>query len=238
MRARPRRCLRLVALSLANSFFRCHLTVATRCIPHSGLGCGSPTAFAHLSLGECVLDLGSGSGFDCLAAAIEVGPRGRVVGVDMPPEMVRLARRHATDAGVEVVEYVQAELESLPFPDASFDVVMSNCVINLCADKARVLAEARRVLAPNGRLVASDIVAVPTLPSGLRDDIARHAGCIAGATPLEQLAPLLLEAGFASAEIDIAPHSRSLFDEWAPELEPQRFIAAASIIATKQQLRS
>jgi arsenite methyltransferase len=205
---------------------------APRCIPHSGLGCGSPTAFAALTPGERVLDLGSGAGFDCLAAAVEVGSRGRVVGVDMTPEMVRLARRHAADAGVPTVQFLQAEIESLPFPDASFDVVMSNCVLNLCADKARILAEACRVLAPDGRLVVSDIVAVAPLPVEIRHDIARHAGCIAGATPLEELAPLLLDAGFATVEIDVAPHSRSLFREWGSE-RPFEFLAAANVMARK-----
>lgn len=120
------------------------------CTPHSGLGCGCPTAIAGLAPGEWVLDLGSGAGFDCLAAAVEVGRRGRVVGVDMTPEMLRLARRHAADAGASIVSFVQAEVEALPFPDANFGVAISNCVVNLCVDKNRVFTEARRVLKPQG----------------------------------------------------------------------------------------
>jgi len=203
------------------------------CTPHSGLGCGSPTAIAYLTPGEWVLDLGSGAGFDCLAAAVEVGSRGRVVGVDLTPEMVRLARRHAKDAGVGIVHFLQAEIESLPFPDASFDVVMSNCVINLCSDKARIFAEACRVLKPCGRLAAADIVALAPLPDHLHDDIVLHTGCITGATRLEELAPLLLDAGFTNVEIDAGPHRRALVDSLAPHLTLERFLAAANIIATK-----
>ena len=203
------------------------------CTPHSGLGCGSPTAIAGLAPGEWVLDLGSGAGFDCLAAAVEVGKRGRVVGVDMTPEMLGLARRHAADAGVTIVSFVQAEIEDLPFPDASFDVVISNCVVNLCADKERVFAEACRVLKPQGRLALSDIVATRPLPSAMRDDLALHAGCVAGATPLADLAPLLARAGFAAVQIDVADHSRALLDSWAPDQGFASFVAAANITERK-----
>lgn len=205
---------------------------ASTCIPHSGLGCGSPTAFANLSPGERVLDLGSGAGFDCLAAAVEVGSRGRVVGVDMTPEMVRLARRHAADAGVDTVDFIQAEIESLPFPDASFDVVISNCVINLCADKTRVFAEACRVLKPNGRLTFADIVAVSPLPADIENDLAHYTGCIAGATPIEVLAPSLLDAGFATVEVDIARYQRSPVDI-CPSEQTFDFLAAAIVKARK-----
>ncbi|NMG76430.1 methyltransferase domain-containing protein [Aromatoleum diolicum] len=204
------------------------------CTPHSGLGCGSPTTIAGLTPGDWVLDLGCGAGFDCLAAAVEVGRRGRVVGVDMTPEMVRLASRHARDADVPTVSFVQAEIESLPFPDASFDVVMSNCVINLCADKQRIFAEAWRVLKPGGRLAVADIVAVALLPVELHGELALHTGCVAGATALEGLAAMLREAGFASAEIAIAQHGRSVIDSWAPGRAIQHFVAAANITATKQ----
>lgn len=204
------------------------------CTPHSGLGCGSPTVLAGLAPGEWVLDLGSGAGFDCLAAAVEVGRRGRVVGVDMTPEMVRLARRHARDADVPIVSFVQAEIESLPFPDASFDVVMSNCVINLCADKQRVFAEACRVLKPGGRLAVADIVALAPLPRELQDDIALRTGCIAGATGLDGLSAMLRETGFTSVEIAIGQHGRSVIDSWAPGRPIQHVVAAANITAIKQ----
>lgn len=203
------------------------------CTPHSGLGCGSPTAIAGLSPGESVLDLGSGAGFDCLAAAVEVGPRGRVVGVDLTPEMIRLACRHAADADVPIVKFIQAEIESLPFPDASFDVVMSNCVINLCADKQRVFAEACRVLKPQGRLAVADIVALAPLPADLQGELALHTGCIAGATALEGLSAMLEEAGFTAVEIDIGRHSRALIESWAPGKPVQHFVATANITAKK-----
>jgi SAM-dependent methyltransferase len=203
------------------------------CMSHSGLGCGSPTAFARLAAGEWVLDLGSGAGFDCLAAAVEVGRGGCVVGIDMTPDMVRLARRHAAEAGVAFAHFVQAEIERLPFRDATFDVVISNCVINLCADKQRVLAEACRVLKPNGRLAVADIVAVAPLPASALENLALHTGCVAGAMPLDLLSRLLRSAGFASGEIDIGEHGSSLLDTWAPGLDLGRFVAAASIVARK-----
>jgi SAM-dependent methyltransferase len=207
---------------------------AVCCTPHSGLGCGSPTVFAGLSPGEWVLDLGSGAGFDCLAAAVEVGSAGRVVGIDMTSEMVRLASRHAADAGVAIASFLQGEIERLPFRNATFDVVMSNCVINLCADKDRIFAEACRVLKPNGRLAVADIVAVAPLPPSVLADLALHAGCISGAAQLQDLSRLLREAGFASEEIDIGEHSRSLLDAWAPDLDLDRFVVAANITARKQ----
>ena len=208
-------------------------TCAT-CTPHSGLGCGSPTAIARLSPGERVLDLGSGAGFDCLAAAVEVGISGRVVGVDMTLEMVRLSRRHAADAGVAIVHFLQAEIECLPFCDVSFDVVISNCVINLCTDKQRVLTEACRVLTPDGRLAVADIVAVAPLPGDVLESLALNTGCIAGATSLESLPRMLRASGFASETIDIGDHSHSLIDVWAPGLDLKRFVVAANITARKQ----
>lgn len=221
---------RAAALSAADGSASRSIT----CPPHSGLGCGSPTSFARLAPGEWVLDLGSGAGFDCLAAAVEVGIEGCVVGIDMTPEMVGLARRHAAEAGVSIVHFLQAEIEYLPFRDATFDVVMSNCVLNLCAEKERVLAEAFRVLKPNGRLAMSDIVAVAPLPVDVLEDLALHTGCIAGATQLESLSPMLRGAGFASEAIDIGDHSGALIDEWAPDLDLKRFVVAANIIARKQ----
>lgn len=201
--------------------------------PHSGLGCGSPTAFANLAPGEWVLDLGSGAGFDCLAAALDVGRRGRVVGIDMTPEMVRLAHRHAAHAGVVNVDFLQAGMEALPFADATFDVVISNCVINLCPDKARVLAEACRVLKPNGRLAVADIVAIAPLPEGALANLALHTGCLAGATPLDTLASMLHDAGLAAVEIDLGPHSPTLIDGRPPDLALEDCVAAARVTARK-----
>lgn len=203
--------------------------------PHSGLGCGSPTAFAGLAPGEWVLDLGSGAGFDCLAAAVEVGTGGRVVGIDMTPEMVRLARRHAAEAGVAIVHFVQGEIEHLPFQDGAFDVVISNCVINLCAEKERILTEAFRVLKPGGRVAIADIVALAPLPADVLEDLASHTGCVAGATELESLLGMLRRAGFVSEKVDIGEHSRSLLCAWAPGSGLERFVAAANITAKKKQ---
>ncbi len=201
--------------------------------PHSGLGCGSPTTFARLAPGEWVLDLGSGAGFDCLAAGVEVGRAGRVVGVDMTPEMVRLACRHLAESGIANVQYVQAEIEQLPFADATFDVVLSNCVLNLCSGKKQALAEAARVLKPGGRLAIADIVAVVPLDEDTRKDLALYTGCIAGGTPVASFPGMLREAGFASVEIVIDQHSNSLLESWAPGMEFDRYVAAARVTASK-----
>lgn len=200
---------------------------------HSGLGCGSPVALARIRAGEAVLDLGSGAGFDCIAAAIEVGSRGRVVGVDMTPEMLRLARRSAAAAGVAIVAFVRGEIERLPFRAGTFDVVVSNCVINLCADKARVLAEAARVLKPHGRLAVADIVALAPLPAEAHADLALRGGCVAGATSLRALPDMLRTAGFDAVKIEVEPSGDELLEAWAPGLGLQRFVAAANITATR-----
>lgn len=206
---------------------------AVACPSHSGLGCGSPTAFAGLAPGNWVLDLGSGAGFDCLAAAVEVGSAGLVVGIDMTSEMVRLARRHSADAGVAVVHFLQGEMECLPFRDATFDVVISNCVFNLCPDKERVLAEACRVLKPKGRLAMADIVALGPLPAGMVGELALRAGCVSGATPLDALPAMLRAAGFVSVDIEIEEHSGPLIGAWAPDTGLGRLVAAANITAGK-----
>ena len=203
------------------------------CTAHSGLGCGSPTAFAGLLPDQRVLDLGCGAGFDCLAAAVEVGRGGFVVGLDLTPDMLRLARRHATDAGATTVGFVEAEIETLPFPEASFDVVISNCVFNLCADKPRALAEAARVLQPGGRLAFSDIVAVRPLPASVLSDLALYTGCVAGAVTMQNVFALLHDAGFATVDIVIAEHSSALLEAWAPGADLERYIASANITARK-----
>lgn len=203
------------------------------CSPHSGLGCGSPTAFAGLSAGEWVLDLGSGAGFDCLAAAVEVGRKGRVVGIDMTPEMLHLARRHAAQAGVAIVHFLRGAIEQLPFPNETFDVVISNCVINLSAEKEQVLAEACRVLKPGGRLAVADIVATAPLPVRVRQRLACHTGCVAGATPMERMAAMLREGGFEPAQIEVEEHSRSLISAWTIGADLERYVAAARITGRK-----
>ena len=147
----------------------------------ASLGCGNPTAVAELNPGETVLDLGSGGGIDVLLSAKRVGPTGRAIGLDMTPEMLELARRNAAAAGATNVEFVAGTIEAIPLADASVDVVISNCVINLAADKAAVFAEIARVLRPNGRVGVSDIVAADVLTVDERRERGSYAGCIAGA---------------------------------------------------------
>lgn len=167
----------------------------------ASLGCGVPTAVADLHPGETVLDLGSGAGADVLISARRVTPGGRAIGLDMTPEMLELARRNAAEAGVDNVEFLQGYLEEIPLPDASVDVVISNCVINLAADKRVVLAEAARVLRPGGRFAVSDVIADPDLDEATRADLEQWTGCIAGALTRDQFTEALRAAGFAEVEI-------------------------------------
>ncbi|MCK5411611.1 MAG: arsenite methyltransferase, partial [Gemmatimonadetes bacterium] len=165
-------------------------------------GCGNPAALAELEVGETVLDLGSGGGIDVLLSAQRVGPTGRAYGLDMTDEMLELARRNQQEAGVENVEFLKGEIESVPLPDASVDVIISNCVINLSADKGRVLAEAYRVLRPGGRFAVSDVVVRGPVPELIRRSIELWAGCVAGALEEEEYVRLLAEAGFVDVEIE------------------------------------
>ena len=166
----------------------------------SALGCGNPTAVADLHDGEVVLDLGSGGGEDVFISAARVGPDGRVYGVDMTDEMLELARRNQREAGVENVEFLKGTIEEVPLADASVDVVISNCVINLSADKAAVFREAARVLRPGGRFAVSDIVADPDMDEETRRDMAEWTGCIAGALTQEEFRRELEAAGFEKIE--------------------------------------
>jgi len=173
------------------------------------LGCGTPVAYADLRPGEVVVDLGSGVGGDALRAAREVGPSGRSIGVDMTPEMVAAARANGARAGLEHAEFRLGEIEHLPLPDASADVVISNCVINLVPDKRSAFAEAYRVLRPGGRLVVSDMVSHGPLPDSVRSDPTAWAACIAGALPYGEYAAVIATAGFESIAVlaggDAAP---------------------------------
>ena len=171
-----------------------------------GLGCGNPTALASMRRGETVLDLGSGAGFDCFLASKEVGPEGRVIGVDMTPEMVEKARENARRGGYGNVEFRLGEIENLPLPDASVDLVISNCVVNLSTDKQRVFEEALRVLRPGGRLLISDLVLERPLPDAVRESVSAYVGCVAGALPKEEYLEALRSAGFR--EVGIAQESR------------------------------
>jgi arsenite methyltransferase len=165
------------------------------------LGCGNPTAVADLHDGETVLDLGSGGGEDVFISAARVGPGGRVYGVDMTEEMLALARRNQHEAGIENVEFLRGTIESVPLGDDSVDVVISNCVINLSADKPSVFREAARVLRPEGRFAVTDIVADPGMDEATRRDLAQWAGCLAGALTQDEFRAELEAAGFEDVEI-------------------------------------
>jgi SAM-dependent methyltransferase len=167
----------------------------------ASLGCGVPTAVADLHEGETVLDLGSGGGADVLISARRVGPAGKAIGLDMTDEMLELARTNAAAAGVENAEFLQGYIEDIPLPDDSVDVVISNCVINLSADKRRVLAETARVLRPGGRFAVSDVIADPDMDEATRADMQEWTGCIAGALTREEFEQALAEAGLEEIEI-------------------------------------
>ncbi|MDD3246132.1 MAG: arsenite methyltransferase [Methanosarcina sp.] len=162
-----------------------------------GLGCGNPTAFAELKPGDIVLDLGSGAGFDCFLAAQRVGSSGKVIGVDMTPEMVEKAQVNAQNYGYLNVEFRHGDIEALPVDDSSVDVIISNCVINLAPDKEKVFREAFRVLKPEGRMYVSDMVLLAELPEELKNDKDLLAGCVAGAVLKEEYLGLLKNAGFS-----------------------------------------
>jgi ubiquinone/menaquinone biosynthesis C-methylase UbiE len=164
-------------------------------------GCGNPTAVAELHEGETVLDLGSGGGIDVLLSARRVGPTGTAYGLDMTDEMLDLARQNQRDAGVENVEWLKGHIEEVPLPDASVDVVISNCVINLSADKPRVIREAARVLRPGGRFAVSDVIADEDMDADTRGDMQQFTGCIAGALTRRQFEQALRGAGLEDIEI-------------------------------------
>jgi SAM-dependent methyltransferase len=166
-----------------------------------GLGCGNPVALANLRAGETVLDLGSGAGFDCFLAAKRVGDKGRVIGVDMTPEMIDKARRNSEKDNVQNVEFRLGEIENLPVADRSADVVISNCVINLSPDKQRVFSEAFRVLHPGGRLMISDIVLLRDLPESIKGSVEAYVGCVAGAMHRDAYIDGIRLAGFGHIQI-------------------------------------
>jgi arsenite methyltransferase len=167
----------------------------------ASLGCGVPTAVAELHEGETVLDLGSGAGADVLISAMRVGPTGKAIGLDMTDEMLELARKNAAEAAAENVEFLKGDIEDIPLADASVDVVISNCVINLSGDKARVLREAARVLRPGGRFAVSDVIADPDMDEATRADMVKWTGCIAGALTRDEFARALADAGLVEIEI-------------------------------------
>jgi arsenite methyltransferase len=166
-----------------------------------GLGCGNPTALASLKEGEVVLDLGAGGGIDCFLAAVAVGKTGKAIGVDMTPEMLHRARDNARNGGYDNVEFRLGEIENLPVADGTVDAVISNCVVNLSPDKARVFKEAYRVLKPGGRVMVSDIVLTRELPEDIRNSLAAYAGCVAGASRKEDYLATIVGAGFENVEV-------------------------------------
>ncbi len=198
-----------------------------------GLGCGNPQAIAALKEGDVVVDLGSGAGFDCFLAARKVGPSGRVIGIDMTPEMIAKARENARRGGYSNVEFRLGEIEHLPVADQSADVVISNCVINLSPDKLQVFREAWRVLKPGGRLAISDVVATQELPEAIKTDLAAYAGCVAGAALVSDVEALLLESGFTDVKVQIQQASREAIKDWFPGSGVENYVASAIIEAKK-----
>jgi len=197
------------------------------------LGCGNPIALASLRPGETVLDLGSGAGFDCFLAARAVGETGRVIGVDMTHEMLRKARANAAQGGYTQVEFRLGEIEHLPVADASVDVIISNCVINLSPEKAQVFREAFRVLKHGGRLAVSDVVATAPFPDEVQRDLALRAGCVAGASLLDDLEGMLADAGFVDIRIQPKDESRTFIREWVPGTNIADYLISAAIEAVK-----
>lgn len=185
----------------------------------ASLGCGNPTALAQLNKGEVVLDLGSGGGIDVLLSARRVGPSGFAYGLDMTDEMLALAEKNKTEAGAENVEFLKGHIESIPLPDHSVDVIISNCVINLSADKDQVLREAFRVLKPGGRFAVSDVVVEGDMPAAVRRDMEMYVGCVAGALERSEYLQKLEGTGFIEASIE--PTRRYMFSQlegaWAPK---------------------
>jgi SAM-dependent methyltransferase len=198
-----------------------------------GLGCGNPRAIASLREGEVVVDLGSGAGFDCFLASPEVGDRGRVIGIDMTPDMLSKARRNADKGSYANVEFRLGEIEHLPVADATADVIISNCVVNLSPDKPQVFREAFRVLKSGGRLAISDVVATAELPGGMKNDPKLHSACVAGASPIDDLEAMIQAAGFADIRIAPKDESRQFIRDWAPGRGVEDYVVSATIEAVR-----
>jgi arsenite methyltransferase len=198
-----------------------------------GLGCGNPQAIAAIREGETVVDLGSGGGFDSFLAARQVGPKGRVIGVDMTPDMLNRARQNAGRTGLDNVEFRLGEIEHLPVADQSADVILSNCVINLSPDKPAVFREAFRILRPGGRLAISDVVALRPVPDEVRRDLSLYTGCVAGAATVEETRAMLTEAGFVDIEVTVNQSASEAMAEMLPGHDLRSLAASASIEARR-----
>jgi len=196
-----------------------------------GLGCGNPNTIASIEEGEVVVDLGSGGGFDCFLAANEVGDKGRVIGVDMTPEMITLARMNKEKTGADNVEFRLGEIEHLPVEDNTADLVISNCVINLSPEKPKVYKDAFRVLKPGGRLAVSDIVALNPLPEDIQKDLAMVSACIGGAATIEDTKSMLKQVGFEDISITPKKISQELIDEFFPGSLAGEYVVSSDIQA-------
>jgi SAM-dependent methyltransferase len=198
-----------------------------------GLGCGNPQAIASLQVGEIVLDLGSGAGFDSFLAARQVGSTGKVIGVDMTPDMINRAEKNAKQGEYQNVEFRLGEIEDLPVENDSIDVILSNCVINLSPDKQAVYNEAYRVLKPGGRLAISDMVAAVDLPPEIKQDMSLYSACVAGALRVDELTQILQEAGFKEIKINPKDESREFINKWTPGVPIEDYVLSATIEAVK-----
>lgn len=198
-----------------------------------GLGCGNPKAIAALKEGEIVVDLGSGGGFDAFLAANEVKKSGKVIGVDMTPEMISKARDNAEKANYNNVEFRLGEIEHLPIADNSVDVIMSNCVINLSPNKQQVFNDAYRILKTGGRLAISDVVSSTELPDEIKNDKQLYSACVSGASGINELENLMLNSGFKHIKIEPKDESREFIKDWAPGSKIEDYVVSASIQAIK-----
>ncbi|MFJ7730865.1 arsenite methyltransferase [Lysinibacillus sp. NPDC097231] len=198
-----------------------------------GLSCGNPQAIADLKPGETVVDLGSGGGFDCFLAAPKVGRKGKVIGIDMTPEMISKARRNTEKPGFENVEFRLGEIEHMPVADHTADIIISNCVINLSPNKQQVFKEAYRILKTGGRLAISDVVLTATLPESYLTDMNLYSGCISGAISIAEYEALLKDAGFTNISIESKDESKEFIREWEPNYDLENYIVSAIIQAVK-----
>lgn len=198
-----------------------------------GLGCGNPQAIASLKPGESVLDLGAGGGFDVFLAAKQVGLKGKVYGVDMTPEMISQSRSNAAKNGYQNVEFLLGEIEHLPLPNNTVDVIISNCVINLSTNKSNVFNEAFRVLKDGGRLAISDMVAYKPLPKEMVENTELYCNCISGAVAINELKNILAQAGFTDIVIEPQENSRMFVKDWVPGSDAENYVVSAKIKAVK-----
>lgn len=229
-------CVNPLIANIKNGFIENDCCIDANKIPegsYMGLGCGNPTILASLKIGETVLDLGSGGGFDCFVARQTVGESGRVIGVDMTPEMINKSRKNAENAGYKNVEFLLGEIEFLPVADDLIDVIISNCAINLSPEKEKVFSEAFRVLKPGGRLAASDVVAIASLPKEFKNDTSMNARCILGTSFIYEIENMLKKSGFIEIKVKPKTESKKFIQNWIPKSKLEDYIVSATIEAVK-----